>query len=162
LSRAGGALARLWAPISLFTLALLGGAAVLDALFRSRIRASWRLLFYVPVLVRAVLPPGWTTPLGVLREHTVAPLAGIAGNAHFQLLGAVPPASPTGWQVAAALLWLGGAIALFLLWTIAQLRLLRALAAARPARPEWARLAGKHVVVEHDSLGPMVVGLLRP
>src|SRR5262249_14233291 len=30
------------------------------------------------------------------------------------------------------------------------------------ARPEWARHAEKHVVVEHDSLGPMVVGLFSP
>jgi len=155
-------LASAWGPISLFTLGLLAGAALLDTLCRSRVRASWRLLLYVPVLARAVLPAGWMTPLGALRAHTGAPLANLGGGTHFQFVGEGGASIVSTWKVALALVWAVGTIALIAAWALAQWRLSRALASAKPARPEWAGLAPEHAIVEHETLGPMVVGFFWP
>ena len=161
LSRLGGALVSAWGPISLFTLALLVGAAVLDFACQRRVRAGWRLLFYLPVIVRALLPAGWSTPLGALRTHAQSAVAG-GGGAHFQFVGAGAPPAVLLWKAAVVLLWLGGAAALLVAWAVTNLRLARALASAKPARPEWAHLLREHTIVEHDTLGPMVAGFWRP
>jgi beta-lactamase regulating signal transducer with metallopeptidase domain len=161
LSRLGGALVSAWGPISLFTLALLAGAALLDLACRRRVRASWRLMFYLPVLARALLPAGWSTPLGALRAHGAQLSPGAAGG-HFQFVGEGTAAAVPSWKALVALLWLAGAAALILAWAIAQWRLSRALATAKPARSDWARLAPEHTVLEHGTLGPMVVGFWRP
>jgi TonB family protein len=112
------------------------------------VRASLRLILYLPVLVRAAVPIVWASPVGLLRTPPVATV--IVGD------GQVVSASVATGDL---IRWVGLAylvivVALIARWARARFSLGLALRAARP-------LPGTKAFV-HDRIGPVVAGVLRP
>ncbi|HEY2510110.1 MAG TPA: M56 family metallopeptidase [Polyangiaceae bacterium] len=154
----GQALVARLGSLNVWTAALFGGALVLDRALARRARASLRIALYAPVALRVLLPEGWG----------FSPFAGASVSAFFAPLariGAVAPAE--GSEASHGSMFALAAVAYFAVaallaaraW-LARVRLGRSLAGARV-------LPGPHPgiarpVVEHEELGPMVVGLLSP
>jgi beta-lactamase regulating signal transducer with metallopeptidase domain len=148
---------------------LLAAAFALDVVLRRRVEARWRVLLPAVVLLRLALPLQWTSPLGVLGVRAavtrsavveapvvVEPVAVAAG---VPLATSAPRA---GLPSLAPMLHMSVALALLGIALASRRRASSALRGARPARASVAKLAAGVPVVEHDVLGPAVVGLLRP
>jgi beta-lactamase regulating signal transducer with metallopeptidase domain len=154
----GHALAVRFGALNVWTALLLAGALVLDRALSRRARASFRIALYAPVALRVVLPLDWSLKLSHAPqvETLFAPLARITASDS----AAPSSAHPAPWFALVALAYVAGATLLAARAVIARVRLARALASAAPvARVD----AGTPCpIVEHESLGPMAVGLLSP
>jgi beta-lactamase regulating signal transducer with metallopeptidase domain len=143
-----------------------------DYMLRRRVSAKWRLLLPAAVLLRLVIPVSWTSPIGLWARAdaarapevtTVVSEAATNGAAP----DVVPATSPRAtsrltWRSAAAVAYAGAALGLLVAWLGARRSAAKCVRQAGRARPELAALAPGFRVLEHDSLGPAVVGLLRP
>src|SRR3954451_19466435 len=70
------------APLLMATTALLGVALLLDGLLARRVRASLRLFLYLAVLLRALIPLEWGSPLALFGgDHLVQVISGGASIA---------------------------------------------------------------------------------
>jgi len=149
---------------------LLAAAYALDVLLRRRVEARWRVLLPAIVLLRLALPLEWSSPLGVFGRHAAvaaAPEAVHSAVAVEPTRVAMTPslatsAPPPGIPALAPLLHVGIALALLGAALAARWRASASLRDARPARESITRLSAGVPVVEHDALGPAVVGLVRP
>src|SRR4051794_38188005 len=136
--------------------ALLLVAVALDRLLAPRVSAGVRLLPYLAVVVRVGLPVHWQAPLGVLGRAAAAvraPVARVSADS-------VPTSVRFGVWVAAGYLMV--AAVLLGRWVAARWSLSRALRTARPARASVGALVHDLRVLEHATLGPVAVGVLRP
>ncbi|HEX8793549.1 MAG TPA: M56 family metallopeptidase [Polyangiaceae bacterium] len=155
----GQALLRWVLVMNAWTAGLLVGALLLDRALAKRARASWRLALYAPVGLRLLLPPSWKIPLGhtprmvtllIPRPEKLLPPAHGAGDA------------PTfTWLAALVVAYAAVAVAIFVVRLRGQLSLRRELRTARLAGAA-ATASAPCPVLEHDVLGPMVVGTVRP
>jgi hypothetical protein len=153
----GRALVERFAPLNLWTAALLGGALVLDRALSHRARASWRIALYAPVGLRIVLPIDWTvhlTDATPVIPFIAPPLRIGAGEG-----GELPTEGPFSWYALAAVVYVAVVTLLAARAIFARARLDRALAGA-PCVPGARGVPCP--VVEHDALGPMAVGLFAP
>jgi beta-lactamase regulating signal transducer with metallopeptidase domain len=154
----GEALLRWLLLMNAWTAGLLLGAFLLDRALAKRARASWRLALYAPVALRLLLPLSWRIPLAhtprvvtllIPRPEVLLPTArGSLGAPAFT------------WHAALVLAYAAVAVAIVLVRLRAQLSLRRELRSARLARA--ATTTAPCAVLEHDVLGPMVVGTIRP
>jgi Zn-dependent protease with chaperone function len=145
-----------WLPVNLWTALLLAGALAVDRALATRSRASLRMALYAPVALRVIVPLSWSVvPLrgaGVATFLTPLPdVPAFAGTA-----ATVAPGFSLHRAVAAAYVLVIAALAIRAL--VRRLWLARALASARPV----ASVEAPCTVLRHESLGPMVVGLLSP
>jgi beta-lactamase regulating signal transducer with metallopeptidase domain len=165
----GHALADRAVALNFWTALLLGGAMALDRALARRARASWRLALYAPVGLRVLLPVDWRLPIAHAPHvgTLFAPLAHIAGRAPEQ---AATWPSPS-WHAALAVVYVVVAAFLAGRTLFARVRLVRALEAAPPvlgrALAGAEPVLGPHPgvpcpVLQHEALGPMVVGLVAP
>jgi beta-lactamase regulating signal transducer with metallopeptidase domain len=153
----GQSLASWLAAMNLWTLALLAGALLLDRALARRARASWRIALYAPIALRLLLPLSWSIPVAhaprVVTLFTPVPDALLPPN----------PGPVTGpvftWQAALAIAYVTVALVLAFVRVRARLRLGGELRAARPVAVS---ADVPCPVLEHGSLGPMVVGTVRP
>lgn len=156
----GQALLRWLLVMNAWTAGLLLGALLLDRALAKRARASWRLALYAPVGLRLLLPPSWKIALA----HTPGVVTLLIPRPEVLL----PPPHGSGeapaftWAAALALAYAAVAIAILLVRVRAYLSLRRELRSARLARGPTATAAAPCPVLEHDVLGPMVVGTIRP
>jgi TonB family protein len=137
------------------------GAA--ERLLARRVSAAARLWLYAAVLVRAALPAGFTSPLG-LRGGAPGRGAG-AVELGGELVMLAPPAAeavvplPEAMAGAVYLLVAAGLLAA---WLRGRLRLRALVRETRPADAAVAALAPGVAVRVHLEHGPFVAGLLRP
>jgi beta-lactamase regulating signal transducer with metallopeptidase domain len=143
-------------PVNLWTAVLLAGALAVDRALATRSGASLRMALYAPVALRVIVPFSWSVlPLrgaGVATILTPLPdVPGFAGGA---------PAVAAGMSVhrAVAAVYVLLIAALAVRAVARRLRLARALGGARPVTSIEAPCA----ILRHETLGPMVVGLLPP
>ncbi len=146
--------ANVWAAV------LLAGALVVDRLSARRVRASWRIALYLPIVLRLVLPVSWSIPIrhvpNAVTIFTAVPS------------GFVPP--PEGVDVGPRFLapslfvcaYLFGALGIAIALLRSRRAIRRALATASVVELRTAGAAPPCPVVRHVDLGPMVVGLLSP
>ncbi len=157
LTALGGFLARTVGPANAWTAAVLLGALLVDRALARRVRASVRMALYLPVALRLLLPMSWECPLGLLASaHGTAQ----AGAPVLQTAVAAP-------QIAIRLLvygvgYLAITSALLAVWWRGHQQLRRQLTTVRVARGAVAELVPGYAVVEHEALGPMVAGSVRP
>ncbi len=169
LEPSGRALVERLGVLNMWTAALLVGALSVDRAVARRARASWRIALYAPVALRVLLPAGWTLHVASAPrvEAFLAPLARIGGSAGADVTVGTAPS----WYSLVAIVYVAVGIALAARAILARVRLGRALAGAPPVLGR--ALAGERPVlgphpgvpcpvVQHDELGPMVVGLLSP
>jgi TonB family protein len=147
-------------PMNLATALVLLAALVTDRLLERRTCAAARLLPYLAVLVRLVLPAGWSSPLGLLGLRSAAePLPW--AQAELDLSGAtfipLDTSAPVGPGALALALWAAVSLTLLGCWIRARVVLRRQLRAAIPA----GRSDSGIPVLSHPTLGPLVVGLWR-
>ncbi len=146
------------APTYAWTAALLVGALLIDRVLARRARAAWRIALYAPIALRLLLPLSWKIPLAnaprVVTLLTPVPEAMLPPH---PALVAVPMFT---WQAALTVAWIAVACALVFVRVRARLRLRRELASSRSANARVPNAPCE--VVEHEALGPMVVGALRP
>jgi beta-lactamase regulating signal transducer with metallopeptidase domain len=160
LDGSGRALITWLSTANVWTAALLAGALVLDRLSARRVRASWRIALYLPIVLRLVLPAGWSIPLRhVPRAVTflTALPAGLAPPA-VGAGAASRPLAPSLLLVAYLLGAIGVAFALLRNRRATR----RALAAASPIELRVAGASPPCPILRDAHLGPMVVGLLSP
>jgi beta-lactamase regulating signal transducer with metallopeptidase domain len=158
LESSGRALATRAGALNIWTAVLLAGALLLDRLLARRARASLRIALYAPVGLRILLPLDWSLPVsGGPHLVTVLTPPGLLAAPSAVVPSTWP--APT-WHAAVALLYLAVAAVLAVRAVVARVRLRRALADVRP-------VPGPHAgvpcpVVQHEDLGPMVVGIVAP
>jgi beta-lactamase regulating signal transducer with metallopeptidase domain len=149
---------------------LLAAAFALDVVLRRRVEARWRVLLPAVVLLRLALPLQWTSPLGVFGLRAVVTRSDVVATSGVDSPPIEVATSPVaassapraGLPPIAPMLHVGVALALLGIALASRRRASSALRGARPARESVARLAAGVPVVEHDVLGPAVVGLFRP
>ncbi len=143
-----------------WTAGLLLGALLLDKALAKRARASWRLALYVPVGLRLLLPPSWKIQLA----HTPDVVTLLMPRPDVLLPTThAPAAAPVfTWPGALAVAYVAVALAILLVRLRAYLSLRRELRSARLATAAAATASAPCPVLEHDVLGPMVVGTIRP
>jgi beta-lactamase regulating signal transducer with metallopeptidase domain len=158
LETAGRALVDRALTLNAWTAVLLGGALLVDRMLARRARASLRIALYAPVALRILLPLDWSLPIqgGPHLVSVLTPPALLAQQAPVGLASWQAPS----WHAVAVLLYVAVAAFLAARAVVARVRLGRALAGARPGAVEGPPLPCP--VVQHDELGPMVVGLLSP
>ncbi len=154
----GHTLVERFSALNVLTAALLGGALVLDRALSRRVQASWRIALYAPVALRVVLPLDWSVPVANAPSVVtfLAPLEVLRGG---EAPLAFAPHAPS-WNALVALAYAAVALILAARAVLARVRLGRALADAPLAKGDHAGTPCP--VVQHDDLGPMVVGLLAP
>jgi TonB family protein len=148
-----------WAPLTLATGLIVVGAWLVDRALARRVSAAWRVLPYVAVLARLLLPAGWHSPLGLFPGRGGPPPVA-PGEPVFVLLDATPlvVAQAPGPGVWLALAYAAGVLALLARFVVTRLRLRRQLRASTllplqvEGTPVW----------RHPTLGPCVAGLWRP
>jgi beta-lactamase regulating signal transducer with metallopeptidase domain len=142
-------------------------AFALDRLLASRVAAAWRVLFYVPIVVRLLLPDSIGIVVPVLASTASIPAAPLVdGTAAVQFgdaLGATTQSAITlSWKMTVPLAYLAVAAALLLRWDRERRRLRAVLAASRPAAA-WLRGLGREFdIVEHATAGPLLIGVRFP
>jgi beta-lactamase regulating signal transducer with metallopeptidase domain len=148
------------ATMNEWTFGLFFGALLLDHILARRVRASWRVALYAPLLVRVLVPRS----LSLSAAHAPRVMT---------LLTPVPidlPPPPLTSHVAAALGWPHAVVAVYLagafllVYGILRRRtILRdVIVASRPVSGELRKLPLPCPLVEHPDAGPMVVGLAAP
>jgi len=155
--------------------AVLIGALLVDRVLRDRIGASWRLLLFVAVFLRAVLPLDavvWGVSPGAL------PLESVLGGANWsvgapevssvnstqasQVAGSATPIALAWAPIVVTITWALVA-SLLLAWQFtARRRLARELGCARTDERVRVPACYPVPVLVHPTLGPAVVGLLNP
>lgn len=168
---------------------LAAGVALLDRLLHRKVWPQLRLMLWMAVLIKLLLPPTWSSPLGipspqVLFSNTPAqsraaswpagsPAEEVPTSFHAALVPANPVLSPRTW---AMMVWLTGIGVLSRVWTARARRARRDLAedAGRFRVPGWLR---EEADAAAASLGmrrvpqlwlcsrlatPAALGLLRP
>jgi hypothetical protein len=143
-------------PLNLWTALLLAGALGVDRLLSRRVRASWRIALYAPLLLRLAVPLDWNLHTADTSriEMVFAPLLAVSGAGQGTTL-----AHDATWLELAALLYFAVAAMLAARIVLAHRRLAGALVtAARVDRD----LRAPCPVLEHAHLGPMVVGFQEP
>jgi TonB family protein len=145
-------------PLTLATALLLGVAYAVDRALERRVAAAVRVLLYLPLAVRALLPVGWTSPLGLLGTPADGGVAMGVGPVTVSAAPAATAAQGPGGYTLVALAYILVAAALLARGLLVHRRLGRQLQGA-PVVP----VPGTPVpVLQHAHLGPMVAGLLRP
>jgi hypothetical protein len=144
--------------LNVWTAALLAGALVLDRALARRARASLRIALYAPVALRVLLPLDWDIGVAGGREAVtlIAPLLEIGASSDGELSRSQGPT----WYVLAAAIYVVIAILLAARAMLARVRLGRAVAEGYPVPDPLPGIPCP--VVQHDDLGPMVIGLLAP
>ncbi len=158
LESSGRALAAWLGPINAWTAALLLGALLLDRALAPHARASWRLALYAPIALRLALPFGWSIHLA--RAPQVMTFLTPRPDGDLPVVAPVAAGPAVSWHAALAVGYLAVALVLAILGLLARLRLARALRTATVLEP--GRFPAGNPVVQHEYLGPMAVGLLRP
>jgi TonB family protein len=144
------------APLLMATTALLGVALLLDGLLARRVRASLRLFLYLAVLLRALIPLEWGSPLALFGgDHLVQVISGGASIAVTAGQPMVTSARTTAWV---GLGHLAGVVVLLGWWAWVRVALARSLRAARLLGPAGAR----RPLWVHPHLGPLAAGVWRP
>jgi beta-lactamase regulating signal transducer with metallopeptidase domain len=135
-------------------------AGVVERVFlKGKARAAYVL--WLVVLMKCLVPPVWSSPLGVFSWVSGHAVIG-AGSAE-GVVGA-SGAEGWGWEEVLAGVWLAGATGMLCgiagraLWL--RRRVLRESAEAPAEVRAWAK--GVRVVVCEGALGPAVLGMLRP
>jgi beta-lactamase regulating signal transducer with metallopeptidase domain len=156
----GHELLRWLLSMNAWTGGLLVGALLLDRALASRARASWRLALYAPVGLRLLLPLSWKIPLA----HTPRVVTLLTPRTD----GFLPPdpapvhAPAFTWLAALVLAYVAVALGLFFVRLRAYLALRRELLSARRLGEMTSTATAPCPVLEHEALGPMVVGTIRP
>jgi TonB family protein len=148
------------AGMTLATAVVLVGALAADRLLERRVSAAARVLLFAPVLLRVFLPARFPSPLGIFDAS--APAGRGLVSAGEPVLASAAGAAPAGVVDGAALLGLGHlavTAALLAIWIFARARIARAV---RGARGMGVHPERRTPIVEHDRVGPVVVGVLRP
>jgi beta-lactamase regulating signal transducer with metallopeptidase domain len=143
-------------PVNLWSAVLLAGALAVDRALATRSRASLRMALYAPIALRVIVPFSWSIlPLRVAGGATIfTPVPDLPAFAR------TAPAVAHGMSVsrAVAAVYLLVILGLAVRALVRRLWLARALASASPVASVDAPCA----VLRHESLGPMVAGLLSP
>lgn len=163
-----------WVEVNAATALVLVGALLADRVLAHRVGAAARLWLFVPVLVRALLPAGWSTPVGIvgvtelldarsqLNGETAGTGHGAAVATSYALLSAAPSWVlawvPLSWT--RSWMWMahgGGMLVLLAVWSWRRWQLGRALRGTRPVP-----IDGGPTLHVHPVLGPLVAGVWRP
>jgi len=141
---------------------LLVGAFLLDKALAGRARASWRLALYAPVALRLLLPLSWRIPLAhaprVVTLLTPLPQGLLPPSTGLPVMHA--PAFT--WSAALVVAYVAVALVIIAVRLRAYLSLRRELRSARVASAQTGSTNAPCPVLEHEALGPMVVGTIRP
>ena len=159
LSSFGHQLRAAWLPLTLATAAILAAAWLVDRALARRVSAAWRLLLYMAVAGRLLLPAGWQSPLG-LFPGSAGPPPLAPGEPVFVLVNTAAVAAAPTWDAGAwlALAYGVGVVALLMRLGIARWRLRRQLREAAPLPT----ITPGASIWRHPTLGPCVAGVWRP
>ncbi|MGQ0628152.1 MAG: M56 family metallopeptidase, partial [Phycisphaerales bacterium] len=176
-SASGRALIGLAWTLNGYCLALLLAALVLDRVLAGRVGPGWRIALYLVVFARLAVPVSFTSPVRALLPVAAASTAPEVAAPLF-VRAPLPGTDPAGSEepvstrsAAPAVDWLGvaaagvygaGVVMLLCAWMARHRRLARAVAGCEDARAEWAAMLPGIRTVEHATLGPLVMGTLRP
>jgi hypothetical protein len=144
-----------------WTAAIVVVALVADRALAFRVRATYRLALYAAVPLRLLLPIRWTTPFGALSGNAAHGAAGGVGLGDV-LFGPLHGPLEVSWRALVLPFYAAICVVLMVRWARGHARLAREAASARPARAAIAAFAPGEPVYEHETLGPMVVGVVRP
>jgi beta-lactamase regulating signal transducer with metallopeptidase domain len=148
------------ATMNAWTAGLLLGAFLLDKALAERARASWRLALYAPIGLRLLLPLSWRIPLAH-APRVVTLLTPLPRGLLPPSTGAVHAPTFT-WSAALVVAYVAVALVIVALRLRAYLSLRRELRSARVASALTVSTNAPCPVLEHEALGPMVVGIIRP
>lgn len=144
---------------------LLAAAWLVERVLARRVAARWRVLLFSVVFARLVLPLGWTSPASLIGRGAAMPLTaatstvGVAARESVRMHGEPTPRRAShAWLAASYLL---GVLGVLTLGLACRRRLAREIAFAVPARPDLAAVVPSCTVLEHPSLGPLVVGTVQ-
>ncbi|MEK6703128.1 MAG: M56 family metallopeptidase [Planctomycetota bacterium] len=150
----------LWAGV------VLVAALVCDRLLGRRVAPAWRIALYLLVLARLVGPTDWSLPVGVWGKapRSFASISYLNTQAGFApLVGAATQADPATsgvpltWRSGVAVSYGVGILLLTAMWIRGQMAIAHL---ARGSRPHS---GSKGLVVSsHATVGPVLVGLIRP
>ncbi|MEZ4380693.1 MAG: M56 family metallopeptidase [Nannocystaceae bacterium] len=177
-------LAQWWVAACLWTGAVYLVVRALDGATARILGPRARMALYALVLVRLVLPPAWSSPLGVLPLGADAPASAAVApdaSATAALVAAAqaeiaipwlsrqagaevpaPAATSAASSWALLLLYAAGVAAAALVARRRRRALAALVAASRPAPAAIAALGGDARVLVHADAGPLVFGLRRP
>jgi beta-lactamase regulating signal transducer with metallopeptidase domain len=168
LDRLGDQLLAWVGQMNLWTAGLFVLAFALDRLLASRVAAGWRVLLYVPILLRLALPAGVGITLPLLPSIGAEPIGAAPAvatlmTASADSAAAAPAVAATiGWSTLVPIGYLVGLLLLARRWRSEAKRLQSIMAASDPA-PAWLRgLARDFDIVEHATAGPMLIGVRFP
>ena len=156
----GHELLRWLLAMNAWTGGLLVGALLLDRALASRARASWRLALYAPVALGLLLPLSWKIPLA----HTPRVVTLLTPTTEgFLRPDPAPVHAPAfTWLSALVLAYVAVALAIFLVRLRAYLGLHRELRSAKRLGETASTANAPCPVLQHEALGPMVAGTIRP
>lgn len=167
LSAFGDALWSWIASMNAWVAALFVLAFALDRLLASRVSAAWRVLLYVPLLVRLLVPGGWVITVPVESAPTPSAIATEVVTATtpattIPFAVAREPQLALSWAALLPLVYAVGAAILALRWHRERRRLQAILRASSDA-PAWLRGLGRDFdIVEHPTAGPLLIGTRWP
>jgi Zn-dependent protease with chaperone function len=144
-----------------WTAGLLVGAFLLDKGLAGRARASWRLGLYAPVALRLLLPLSWRIPLAH-APRVVTLLTPLPQGLLPPSTGLPVHAPAFTWSAALVVAYVVVALVIIAVRLRAYLSLRRELRSARVASAQIGSTNVPCPVLEHEALGPMVVGTIRP
>jgi beta-lactamase regulating signal transducer with metallopeptidase domain len=167
LSQFGESLWAWIASMNAWVAALFVLAFAVDRLLASRVSAAWRVLLYVPILVRLLVPGAWVITIPVAVSPTavaVAPevVTSAAPATPALGVGVSEPRLVLSWTALLPLAYAAGAALLALRWRRERRRLQEILGASSDP-PAWLRGLGRSFdIVEHPSAGPLLIGTRWP
>ncbi|MBL9121723.1 MAG: hypothetical protein JNL80_17590 [Phycisphaerae bacterium] len=153
--------------MNLWTAALFVVAFALDRLLASRVSAALRALFYLPIVLRLVLPSAWSIALPVLQPKPTGMLlnavaATVRVDPGAALIAADPVPASVSWLIAVPLTYMAVAAWLIVRWR-RECRRLGMILVESSSAPAWLRgLARDFDIVEHASAGPILIGARFP
>ncbi len=142
--------------VNAWTALLLALAMVVDRALARRALASFRILLYVPVALRVLVPLSWSIPVGRASQGVtfLTPFAFVPAP----LPAAGGPAPILTRHAVAVVLYVAVAALLAARVLVKRFQLSRMLQAGSPV----ASIEAPCSVISHPELGPMVAGLLAP
>jgi beta-lactamase regulating signal transducer with metallopeptidase domain len=143
-------------PVNAWTALLLALALLVDRALARRALASLRILLYVPVALRVLVPLSWSISVGQAPRALTLLTPFVFVPSAVRTVAA--PLHVMTWHAVLVVAYVVGAVLLAARVIARRVQLSRMLQSARPVPAAFAPCP----VVSHPELGPMVAGLFAP
>lgn len=141
------------------TALLLIVALIVDRLLSQRVAAAWRILLFIPVLLRILIPLdlNWAVPFWTMStpQDSIARQVSAFASASAPSVQSVPAASISMWTAVFPVLYLIGVVSLLICWYRDRCTLTRLVKHSRPHE-------SSNELLISTSAGPIVAGVMQP